>query len=71
MGTNVPEGFVRDREQLHSSQPMFPQIFFLAEQNFSLLGGHFGHLSKNIFIPNLQSAHTKQCETFTLMCYFY
>ncbi len=29
-------------------QAILPQMFFLAEQNFSLLGGHLGHLSKNI-----------------------
>ncbi len=46
---------------------MFPLICILAEQNFSLLGGHFGHLSKNILYtrPVQRSAHTKKkCETF-------
>jgi len=28
---------------------MLPLIFFLAEKNLSLLGGHFEHLSKRIF----------------------
>ncbi len=38
---------------------MFPLILFLAEQNFSLLGGHFGHLSKNILYTDLYSTHKK------------
>ncbi len=48
---------------------MFPLIFFLAEQNFSLLGGHFGHLSKNI-LYTLYSAHTKKCVTFNFNVLF-
>ncbi len=48
-------------------------VFFLAEQNFSLLGGHFGHLSKNILYTRpVQRAHTqKSVKLLTLMCYLY
>ncbi len=40
---------IKERVLFYYLQAMFPLIIiFLAEQNFSLLGGHFGHLSKNI-----------------------
>ncbi len=40
---------------------MFPLIFFL-EQNFSLLAGHFGHLSKNILYTRpVQCTQKKVC----------
>ncbi len=48
---------------------MFPLIFFLAEQNFSLLGRHFGHLSKSI-LYTLYSTHTKKCVTFNFNVLF-
>ncbi len=47
--------------------------FFLAKQNFPLLGGHFGHLSKNILYTRpveLYSAHTKKCVTFNFNVLF-
>ncbi len=39
---------IKERVLFYYLQAMFPLMFFffLAEQNFSLLGGHFGHLSK-------------------------
>ncbi len=40
----------------------FPLIIFLAEQNFSLMGGHFGHLSKEILYTRpIQRAQKKVC----------
>ncbi len=39
---------IKERVLFYYLQAMFPLILFLAEQNFSLLGGHFRHLSKNI-----------------------
>ncbi len=39
---------------------MFPLFYFLAEQNISLLGGQFGHLSKNILYTRpVQHEHSK------------
>ncbi len=35
-------------------------FFFLAEQNFSLLGGHFSHLSQNILYTR-PVQHKKVC----------
>ncbi len=50
---------------------MFPLIFFLAEQKFSLLSGHFGHLSKNILYTRPeQRAHTNKCEPFNFNVLF-
>ncbi len=40
---------------------MFRLIIFLAEQNFSLLGEHFSHLSKNILYTRpVQRTHKKK-----------
>ncbi len=42
-------------------QAMFPLILFLAEQNYSLLGGHFRHLSKNIlYTRHVQRTHKRK-----------
>ncbi len=47
-----------------------PSTFlYLAEQNFSLLGGHFGHLSKHILYQTCTAQN--KCETLTFMRYFY
>ncbi len=49
---------------------MFHLLFILAEQNFFLVGGHFGLLNKTFFIPDLYSAHTKKGETFNFNVLF-
>ncbi len=38
-------------------------VFFLAEQNFSLLGRHFSHLSKNILYTRPVQRAQKKCVT--------
>ncbi len=43
---------------------MFPLIVILAEQHFSLLGRHFGHLSKNILYTRPVQRTHKKCVTF-------
>ncbi len=63
---------IKERVLFYYLQAMFPlMLFFLAEQNFSLLGGHFGHLSKNILYTRpVQHTH-KSVELLTLMCYLH
>ncbi len=53
---------IKERVLFYYLQAIFPLMFFLAEQNFSLLGGHFGHLSKNILYTRpVQRTHKKVC----------
>ncbi len=59
---------IKERVLFYYLQAMFPKKIFLAEQNFSILGRHFG--KKTFFIPDLYSAHTKQCETFNFNVLF-
>ncbi len=43
----------------------------LAEQNFSLLGGHFGHLSNNILYTRpVQRTHKKSVKLFNINVLF-
>ncbi len=59
------------RNSCSALQPMFPQIFFLSEQNFSLLGEHFSHLSKNILYTQTCTTHAKKvCNNFNVLFIF-
>ncbi len=53
----------------HILESNVPSIFFLAGENFSLLGGHFGHLNKNILYTRpVQGAH-KKCNFYVLFVF--
>ncbi len=50
---------------------MFPLIVFLSEQFFSLLAGHFSHLSKNILCTRpVQRAQKEKCVTLNFKVLF-
>ncbi len=46
---------------LHKARTNVTSNFFLAEQNLSLLDGHFGHLSKNILYTRPVQRTQKVC----------
>ncbi len=56
---------IKERVLFYYLQAMFPlMFFFLAEQNFSATW------AKTFFIPDLNSARTKKCETFNFNVLF-